>query len=154
MDCRLHEEIELLFLCFPIASPVNLASRCTICCWLKQPDQGLFPERPCFSFLARRKEGLVVQSCLTLCDPMNRGLPGSSVHEILQARILQWVAISFSRGSSRLRDRTPVSCTAGWWFTVWTTREVFDSYDQIILQTVPLYILKNSMELPVASHPY
>ena len=50
---------------------------------------------------------LVAQSCLTLCNPMDRSLPGSSVHGILQARILQWVAILFSRGSSRSRDRTP-----------------------------------------------
>ena len=45
---------------------------------------------------------LVTQSCVTLCDPMDYSLPGSSVHGILQARILQWVAILFSRGSSRL----------------------------------------------------
>ena len=51
---------------------------------------------------------LVTQLCLTLCDPMD--LPGSSVHGIFQARILEWVAISFSRGSSRLRDRTHTSC--------------------------------------------
>ena len=44
--------------------------------------------------------GLVAQSCLTLCDPMGCSLPGSSVHGILQARILEWVANSFSRGSS------------------------------------------------------
>ena len=43
---------------------------------------------------------LVAQSCPTLCDPMDCNLPGSSVHEILQARILEWVAISFSGGSS------------------------------------------------------
>ena len=48
----------------------------------------------------------VAQSCLTLCDPMNWGLSGSSVLEVFQARILEWVAISFSRGSSRPRDRT------------------------------------------------
>ena len=42
-------------------------------------------------------ESEVAQSCLTLCDPMDCSLPGSSVHEILQARILEWVAISFSR---------------------------------------------------------
>ena len=41
---------------------------------------------------------LVTQSCLTFCDPMNCSLPGSSVHEILQARMLEWVVISFSRG--------------------------------------------------------
>ena len=47
------------------------------------------------------------------CDPMDCSLPGSSVHGILQARILEWVAISFSRGSSWPRNRTPVSCIAG-----------------------------------------
>ena len=49
---------------------------------------------------------LVAQSCSTLCDPMDCSLPGSSVHEILQARILEWVAIPFSRGSSQPRDQT------------------------------------------------
>ena len=49
---------------------------------------------------------LVAQLCSTLCDPMDCNPPGSSVHEILQARILEWVVISFSRESSRLRDRT------------------------------------------------
>ena len=55
----------------------------------------------------------VAQSCPTLCNPMDCSLPGSSVHGILQARILEWVAISFSRGSSRPRDRTQVSCIVG-----------------------------------------
>ena len=49
-----------------------------------------------------------LQSCLTLCDSMDYSLPGFSVHEILQARILEWIAIPF-RGSSRLRNRTQVS---------------------------------------------
>ena len=49
------------------------------------------------------------QSCLTFCDPMNCSLTGSSVHGILQARILEWVAISFSRGSSPPKNRTLVS---------------------------------------------
>ena len=64
----------------------------------------------------------VAQSCLTLCNPMDCSLPGSSLHGILQARILQWVAISF-RGSSWLRDRTWVSCSAGRRFNLWATRE-------------------------------
>ena len=51
-------------------------------------------------------ESEVAQSCPTLCDPMDCSLPGSSVHEIFQAIVLEWVAISFSRGSSQLRDRT------------------------------------------------
>ena len=52
----------------------------------------------------------VTQLCLTLCDPMDYSPPGSSVHGILQARILEWVSISFSRGSSLSRDRTQVFC--------------------------------------------
>ena len=47
---------------------------------------------------------LVAQSCLILCNPMDCNLPGSSVHGILQARILEWVMIPFSRGSSQPRD--------------------------------------------------
>ena len=60
----------------------------------------------------------VTQSCLTLCDPMD-----CTVHGILQARILEWVDLPFSRGSSQPRDRTQVSCTAGRFFTIWATRE-------------------------------
>ena len=71
-----------------------------------------------------RKENEVAQSCLTLWDPMDCSLPGSSVHGILKARVLQWVAISFSRGSFQTRDRTWVSCIASGHFTVWATREV------------------------------
>jgi len=52
---------------------------------------------------------LVAQSCLTLCNPMDYSLPGSSVHGIFQAIVLEWIAISFSRGSSQPRDRTRVS---------------------------------------------
>ena len=55
---------------------------------------------------------------------MDCSLPSSSIHGILQARILEWVAISFSRGSSRPRDWTQVSCIIGRCFTVWATREV------------------------------
>ena len=56
---------------------------------------------------------VVTQSHLTLCDPMDCSPPVCSVHGILQARTLGWVAISFSRGSSRPRDQTQVSCIAG-----------------------------------------
>ena len=65
----------------------------------------------------------VTQSWPTLCDPMDCSLPGSSVHGILQARILEWVAISFSRGSSRLRDQTQISGIARRFFTIWATTE-------------------------------
>ena len=61
---------------------------------------------------------LITQSCPTLCNPMDCSPPGSSVHGISQARLeMEWVAISFSRGSSQLRDQTCVSCTAGRFFT-------------------------------------
>ena len=53
---------------------------------------------------------MYTQLCLTLCDPMDCSLPGSSVHGIIPARILEWVAISSSRGSSQPRDRTHISC--------------------------------------------
>ena len=66
---------------------------------------------------------LVTQSYPTLCDPMDCSPPGSSVHGILQARILEWVAISFSRGSSQPRDRTQVSHIAGRCFNLWATRK-------------------------------
>ena len=62
-------------------------------------------------------ESEVTQLCTTLCDLMDCSLPGSSIHGIFQARVLEWVAISFSRGSSRPRDRSRVSLVAGQWFT-------------------------------------
>ena len=66
---------------------------------------------------------LVAQKCPTLCSPIDCSLPGSSVSGIFQARILEWVAIPFSRGSSWPRDQTQVSCVAGRFFTIWATRE-------------------------------
>ena len=60
----------------------------------------------------------VAQLCPTLCDPMDCSLPGSSVHGIFQAIVLEWIAISFSRGSSQRRDRTRVSCIVDRGFTV------------------------------------
>ena len=65
----------------------------------------------------------VAQLCPTLCDPMDYSLPGSSLHGILQARILEWVAISFSRGSSWPRDWTRVFRIAGRRFNLWATRK-------------------------------
>ena len=67
--------------------------------------------------------GLVAKLCPTLVTPWDCNTPGSSVHGIIQARILEWVAIPFSRGSSWPRDRTHVSCITGQYFTEWTTRE-------------------------------
>ena len=66
---------------------------------------------------------LVTQSCPTLCNPMDCSPPGFSVHGILQARILEWLAMPSSRGSSRTREWTRVSCIAGRFFTIWATKE-------------------------------
>ena len=66
---------------------------------------------------------LVIESCLTFCDPMDCSLTGLSVSGILQARILQWVAIPFSRVSSQPRDQTQVSHTAGRFLAIWATGE-------------------------------
>ena len=67
----------------------------------------------------------VTQSCPTLCDPMDS--PGFSAHGILQARILAWVAIPFSRGAAQPRKLTQVSHMAGDFFIIWTTREAQDT---------------------------
>ena len=64
------------------------------------------------------KESEVAQLCPTLCNPMDCNLPGSPVHGIFQARVLEWVAISFSRRSSQPRDQTQVSSIAGRHFTI------------------------------------
>ena len=66
----------------------------------------------CHFLLQEVKWSEVAQSCLTLCNPMDCSLQGSSVHGIFQARVLEWVAISFSRGSSQPGDGTHVSCIA------------------------------------------
>ena len=72
---------------------------------------------------------LAAQLCLTLCDPVNCSLPGSSVHGILQVRVVEWVTIPFSTGSSQgllnCRDWIQVSQIAGGFFTIWATRKPF-----------------------------
>ena len=68
-------------------------------------------------------ESDVAQSCPALCNSMDYSLPGSSVHGVFQAIVLEWIAISFSRGSSQPRDRTRVSCIVDRHFTVWATSE-------------------------------
>ena len=68
----------------------------------------------------------VAQSCPTLCDPMDCSPTDSSIHGIFQARVLERVAISFSRGSSWPRGWTRVSHIAGMCFTIWAIREALD----------------------------
>ena len=80
---------------------------------------------------------LVTQSCLTVCDPGDCSPPGSSVHGIFQAKILEWVAIPFSMGSSQPRDQTVLSYTASRFFTIWATREALYPPTAKSLQSCP-----------------
>ena len=91
----------------------------------------------------------VTQSCPTLCDPMDY-----TVHGILQARILVWVAFPFSRGSAQPTDRTQVSCIAGGFFTSWATREaVYDVCDYFHF-LIPNFVqlLKKTFKIENTSH--
>ena len=74
---------------------------------------------------------LVVKPCLTLCHPMACSPPGSPVHGIFQARILEWVAISFSRASSQPRDWTHISCIGRQILYHWVTWEARDATLQV-----------------------
>ena len=84
-------------------------------------------------------ESELAQSCLTLCNPMDCSLPGSFVHGILQGRVLEWVAISFSRGAPEASDWTQVSCIAGRFFNVWSTREALVNPSVQLLSHVQLF---------------
>ena len=74
------------------------------------------------------KVKVLIAQWVSLCDSKDCRLPDSSIHGILQARIVEWVAIPFSKGSSRPRNLTQVSCIAGRFFTVWATREAIYVY--------------------------
>ena len=102
-------------------------------------------ERKCYLLLDLAHVSEVAQSCPTLCDPMDCSLPGSSIHGIFQARILEWVAVSFSRRSSRHTVWTRVSHIVGRCFTVWATRE---EYGRLGPYTSPNTIL-SSFSLPI-----
>ena len=95
------------------------------CSWTQRSqDKALFKNFFLFLAIFRKVKMLVTQSCPTLCDTMDCNSPGSSVHGILQARILEWVAVAFPSESSWLRGWILVSCIAGGFFTIWATREV------------------------------
>ena len=81
------------------------------------------------------------QLYLTLCDPIDCSPPGSSVHGILQARVLEWVVIHFSRGSSWPRDQTPVSHIASKFFTIWATRETQRNLQRCNFQSGSLRVI-------------
>ena len=83
-----------------------------------------YKEVPHFQQEKKRKESEVAQSCPNLCDPMDYRPPSSSIHGIFLAQVLEWVAISFFKGSSQPRDWTQVSHIAGRHFTIWATINV------------------------------
>ena len=123
-------------------------------------DISLFVQDPCYLHLFKDKHCghgvtksrtwlsdwtelivVVAQSCPILCNPIDCSLPGSSVHGILQARVLEWVAFPFSRGSSPPRDRTQVSRIAGGFFTRWATREAWTELICIFMKRLEQKIL-------------
>ena len=96
---------------------------------------------------------LVTQLCLTLCGSTDCSLPGSFVCGIPQSRILEWVAIPFSKGYSLPKDQTQVSCIAGRFFTIWTTNTpnsfihwIINSFTQKIAQ-VKNFVVKEDSSL-------
>ena len=123
LTCRSQSSV---LLCFRVKR-TKASSACpqpasTDCEWNLESSAGLWTQVVMLLLFS-------CQSCPTLCNPMDCSLPGSSVHGILQARILEWVAIS-SRGSSRPRDQTYISCLAGGFFTTEPPQEVpTDSYE-------------------------
>ena len=101
--------------------PWDLAWDPSLCLmfWIYTMGIRILPSQHC----VLKMKVLVTQTHPTLCDPMDCSPPDSSVHGILQARILERVANPSSRGPSWHRDRTQVSCIAGRFFTIWATRE-------------------------------
>ena len=97
--------------------------------WIKCPNQNTeisrmdLKKKAWPNYMLSIRDWLLKRSSPTLCDPMDCSPRGSSVHGILHTRILEWVAISFSRGCSRARDWTQLSHNAGRLFTNWATRE-------------------------------
>ena len=94
-------------------------------------------------------ESEITQSCPTFWDTMDHRLPGSSVHGILQARTLEWFALSFSRGSSRPRNRTWVLHTASSFFAIWATLVYSKVYLEIqgIFPSLSLIISQSMLKL-------
>ena len=112
-DLPLSNRLVLLSLALSKYSPVlgqSPEGHLRVELWASPPSQGTLPIN---SSLLKVKVKVKSLSRVRLCDPMDCSPPGSSVHWILQARILEWIAISFSRGSSRPRNQTQVSRIVG-----------------------------------------
>ena len=98
---------------------------------------------------------LVAQSCSTLLDPMDYSLPGNPIHGILQARILEWVAISFSRASSQPRDLTQISRIAGKLLTVEPDQREAWSIEVMMMRmtiTIPVQPFGPRFFIPLCIH--
>ena len=120
--CLLYWQVDSLLLSHVGSPDVYL---CVFPGWEKKAEMAKGGESNIHSTVMQQiLESRVAELCPTLHDPMDCSLLGSSVHGIFQEKILEWVAISFSRGSSQSRDWTRVSRIAGRHFTVWATREV------------------------------
>ena len=129
-----------------------------VCIFLPVAHLSLFQV---ISYIYLSLSNLKAQSCLTLTDPMDCNLPGSSVHEILQARIREWVVVPFSRGSSLSRDRTQVSHITGRFFTIWATSECLcvqalrkgwkSSFMELTLCEKPFFCFSVPVPPPVSS---
>ena len=130
----------------------NPKSRCLLEFLLRAMRKNLFCASVVYAVLYS-----VAQSCLTLCNPIDCSPPGSSVHGILQARILEWVAMSSSRGSSQPRDWNQFSHITGGFFTIWTTREssaslIASSAHLLAIIDIPWHVQASPNSLP--SSPY
>ena len=131
-------------------------SRKNHCQWLNiiTSKKDVSPQNTSYILKQKWQSCAHAQPCLTLCDAMDCSPPGSSVHGILQARILEWVAISSSRGSSRSRDWTQaacVSCIAGGLY-YWATWEAPVKFTYIWREKQLLSNTANPLICSILSH--
>ena len=145
LECRPapQNKISHCFHCFPVYLPWSDGTECHDLSFLNVEfwakfftllfHLGRIGLRKCLFFTVKsailhlgRIGFQITQSCLTLFHPMGYSLPGSTVHWIFQARVLEWIAILFSRESSWPRAQTRISHVVGRYFTVWATREVLN----------------------------
>ena len=132
-ECKMHSDFFRPRLFFPsVELNVNEIEQCVVfCIWLLWSHITFWSfiniviyNRSSFYFTSSiTSVCLVTQSCLTVCDPMDCSPPGSSVQGVLQARILEWVVMPSSKGSSQPGNQTQIFHIAGGFFTVWATRE-------------------------------
>ena len=157
--------IELLLSEPQIFTSVKTSNACLI--GLLSVSQELIPRKFLSSCLSHAliimPVSKVAQLCPTHCDPMDCSLPGSSIHGIFQVRVLEWVAISFSRGSSQPGDWIQVSHIAGRHFTIWATREAlnimrttcnFISLEGKAFPAVPTSLLEEKSLIPTEQTHY